>query len=91
MLPALLLTGCGAVDAWQIDETWFACSRDRECQVVQDPTCSLTPINRRYSDSLARWMALHHPDEVNPACLPPRTRYFGECEDSRCSSSITRR
>jgi hypothetical protein len=83
---ALLVAGC-AVESEQIHESWFVCERDSQCKVLQDATCTLTPVNRRYARSLADWMARTHWDEVKTGRCPESIiRYYPECEDARCSS-----
>ena len=93
---ALLCAGCAAgcgprVIPLQIENAWFACTEDRECVVLEDPRCTLVPINRRYAQSFADWVRRYRAPQVRSApCGPRRFGYAPICESERCSSSLVR-
>lgn len=89
---ALLAAACAPrVVPFEIQEAWFACGDDRECTVLEDPRCSLLPINRRYARSYAAWVRRYRPSQVaSEPCAPNEFRYDAVCESARCSSSLVR-
>lgn len=89
---ALLAAGCGArFVPLEIKESWFACGDDRECTVLEDPRCSLIPINRRYARSFADWVRRYRAAQVSSEpCARRNFRYHAVCESARCSSSLVR-
>lgn len=87
LAPFALLAASCASDFVMIDAAWFACERDAECTILQDVTCTLTPVNRRYEDELAVWRARRSDGRTRDgACPASPVRYVAECDDSRCSS-----
>lgn len=90
---ALLLAGCAPrTIPIQVQNTWFECKTDRECTILEDPRCTLVPINRRYADSFAAWVRLYRPDDVRSSpCAGNALQYESICDESRrCSSSVIR-
>lgn len=87
---ALLLCGCGSrTIPLQGQDAWFACENRRECIILEDPTCTLIPINRLYVRSFEDWVRRNHASELASApCNPPRLQYEAVCEAQRCSSSV---
>lgn len=88
----LLAAGCGArFVPLDIQESWFACGDDRECTVLEDPRCSLIPINRRYARDFADWVRRYRATQVSAhPCARRAFRYDAVCESARCSSSLVR-
>lgn len=89
---ALLVAGCAArTIPLQIQEAWFECEADRECMVLEDPRCTLVPINRRYAGTFTDWVRLYRASQVTSGpCNYGAFRYEPVCEASRCSSSLVR-
>jgi hypothetical protein len=87
---ALLLTGCGSRTVpLQRQEAWFACENRRECIILEDPTCTLIPVNRRHVESLEDWVRVYQASELaSGPCNPQRIQYEATCEAERCSSRV---
>jgi hypothetical protein len=87
---ALLLVGCGSrTIPLQSQEAWFACENRRECIILEDPTCTLIPINRRYVQSFEDWVRRNHASDLaSGPCNHGRVQYEAICEAQRCSSSV---
>lgn len=84
-----LLAGCASPTLVALDETWFACTRSRQCEILEDSTCALTPINKRYAAPFAQHMRVAHPgDVVTGPCAKPLVRYRAVCDEGRCSSEL---
>jgi hypothetical protein len=92
VISALLFAACGARSVpLQIQEVWFACDNDRQCTILEDPRCTLVPINSRYARSFADWVRLYRPAQVSPGHCPNGAfEYEPVCEANRCSSSLVR-
>jgi len=89
----LLLVGCRSqIAALDIADSWFECDRRRDCTILEDPRCTLIPINRRYADSFSAWVRRNRPGAVkNEPCVWNDTRYAPTCDLGRCSSNLIRR
>ncbi len=92
VIGALLAAACGPrFVPLDIRETWFACGEDRDCTVLEDPRCSLIPINRRYARDFAKWVRRYRAAQVSvEPCARRKLRYDSVCESARCSSSLVR-
>ncbi len=86
----LWLAACGSrTIPLQAQEAWFACENRRECIILEDPTCTLIPINRRYVQDFEDWVRRNHASELAPGpCNRGRLEYEAICEAQRCSSSV---
>lgn len=87
---ALLLIGCGSrTISLQRQEAWFACENRRECIILEDPTCTLIPINRRHVESFEDWVRVYQTSELATGpCSRGRVDYEAVCEAQRCSSKV---
>jgi hypothetical protein len=87
---ALLLAGCGSRTVpLQRQEAWFACENRRECIILEDPTCTLIPINRRHVESFEDWVRVYQASELATGpCSRGRVEYEATCEAQRCSSRV---
>lgn len=57
--------------------------------MLEDPRCSLIPINRRYARSYTAWVRRYRASQVAfEPCAPNEFRYDAVCESARCSSSL---
>jgi hypothetical protein len=84
---ALLFAGCATRDFGPLDETWFACTRNRQCTLVEDPTCELVPINKEYAQPFVEYVRLSRPLEISRApCAKQAVRYRAVCQTNRCTS-----
>jgi hypothetical protein len=85
-----LLASCAASPSEPFGEAWFACSRDAQCALVEDPAdCARIPVNRRYAERFAQRLALAAALEPRrPVCGDGRVRYSGTCASTQCSSEI---
>jgi hypothetical protein len=84
---ASLLAGCATPDFGPIDESWFACARNRQCTIAEDPTCALVPINKDYAKSFALQVRLNRPREIATGPCPTSiVRYAAVCDAGRCAS-----
>jgi hypothetical protein len=92
LAATLLLVGCVNEPIGPFDETWFGCTRDRNCEILEDPTCMLIPINRRYAKPFAQRMRLEHRLEIGAEnCRKSQIRYYDAvCENDRCTSTLRR-
>src|SRR5688572_22827836 len=87
---SLLLVGCGPrLIALEISDSWFECSRHRECMILEDPRCQLVPMNRRYADSFATWVRRNRAQQVsNEPCVWNHSQYLPSCDSGRCTSNL---
>jgi hypothetical protein len=84
VIAAAWQAGCAAPS---IDQTWFQCETDHACVLVPDPaSCVLIPVNRRYSTSFERRLALEHVGERPKDCAKRTDSYRPICADERCSA-----
>jgi hypothetical protein len=85
-----LLAACASDPISPFGETWFACTRDRNCEIFEDPTCALIPINKRYAQPFALRMRLEHRREIAAKhCGSAQVRdYDAVCEVGRCTSTL---
>lgn len=82
-----LLVGCATPQLGPLDETWFACSHDRQCRIIEDPICALVPINKRYAKPFAEHVRVAHPLELATGPCPSQAvRYRALCGAGRCTS-----
>jgi hypothetical protein len=87
------LVGCRSqIASLEIADSWFECNRRRDCTILEDPRCTLMPINRRYTDSFSAWVRRNRPEAVRDVpCVWNDVRYAPTCDSGRCSSNLIRR
>jgi hypothetical protein len=90
LAAAWLLSACVSEPIGPFDQTWFACTRNRNCEIFEDPTCALIPINKRYAEPFAQRMRLEHRLQIaTKHCSRAQARdYDAVCEVGRCVSAL---
>jgi hypothetical protein len=85
-----LLASCAASPTAPFGEAWFACSREAQCALVEDPAdCARIPVNRRYADRFEQRLAIAAAfGPQRPVCGAGRVRYSVTCAGTQCSSEI---
>jgi hypothetical protein len=55
--------------------------------MVQDATCTQTPINREYAQSYREWVLYAYPNKIREGpCRTKPLRYSAHCEAQKCTS-----
>ena len=86
-LVGALVTACAPLPT-TIGPAWFACKRNAQCTLVQDPAeCVLIPVNRRYAAAYSTQLHLRQATlHRSKSCTRPGAEYSAICADSQCSS-----
>lgn len=90
VVGAALLASCAATPNEPFGPEWFACMRNSQCELVEDPAdCARIPVNRRYAERFEQRLSLEAvlaPQRI--ACDDNNVKYSGVCISAQCSSSV---
>lgn len=72
---------------------WFSCQADSDCTLIQNKTCSLSPVNSDYAQQLTLWeqnrSEKHRTDKHKSCSNRPTSHKFGYlpvCELETCAT-----
>ena len=72
---------------------WFECTKHEECVIVDDMSCGLASVNKKFAADFHLWALNWEHRTSSELCLNKNrneTRYNAICFNSECSSELIR-